>query len=86
MGDQIFNARMMGNNLKVGVEVEKGEEDGRLTKESVCKAVNTVMDEGDAYGNKVRENHAKIREILLDKKLESTYIDCFDQELQNLLH
>ncbi|KAF8008022.1 hypothetical protein BT93_K1877 [Corymbia citriodora subsp. variegata] len=85
VGDQIFNARMMGNNLKVGVEVEKGEEDGRLTKEAVCKAVRTVTDEGDAYGNEVRENHAKIREVLLDKKLESTYIDCFDQELQNLL-
>ncbi|XP_030466466.1 cyanidin 3-O-galactoside 2''-O-xylosyltransferase FGGT1-like [Syzygium oleosum] len=86
VGDQIFNARMMGNNLKVGVEVEKGEEDGRLTKDSVWKAVRTVMDEGDAYGSKVRENHAKIKEVLLDKKLESTYIDCFDEELQNLLH
>ena len=42
VGDQILNARMMSNNLKVGVEVEKGE-DGLFTKESVCKAVNKVM-------------------------------------------
>ncbi|KAL4620512.1 hypothetical protein ACB092_06G159800 [Castanea dentata] len=38
VGDQILNARMMSNNLKVGVEVEKGE-DGLFIKESVCKMV-----------------------------------------------
>ncbi len=30
-GDQIINARLMGEDLKVGVEVEKGEEDGLFT-------------------------------------------------------
>ena len=29
-GDQIINARLLGGDLKVGVEIEKGEEDGRL--------------------------------------------------------
>ncbi|KAJ7981536.1 Glycosyltransferase [Quillaja saponaria] len=42
-GDHIFNARLMSNNLKIGVEVEKGEEDGLFTKESVCKAVRPVI-------------------------------------------
>jgi hypothetical protein len=37
--DQIINARVMANNWKVGVEIEKGEEDGLFTKGSVCKAV-----------------------------------------------
>jgi len=32
-GDQILNARMMANNLEVGVEVEKGE-DGMYTKKT----------------------------------------------------
>lgn len=30
VGDQIINASMMGRNLKIGVEVEKGEEDRML--------------------------------------------------------
>jgi hypothetical protein len=37
--DQVINARVMANNWKVGVEIEKGEEDGLFTKGSVCKAV-----------------------------------------------
>ncbi|KAL2331594.1 hypothetical protein Fmac_019175 [Flemingia macrophylla] len=38
---------MLSAKLKVGVEVEKGEEDGLFTKESVCKAVKTVMEDGN---------------------------------------
>ncbi|KAM3745338.1 hypothetical protein ACB098_06G118800 [Castanea mollissima] len=38
VGDQILNATMMSNNLKVGEGVEKGE-DGLFIKESVCKMV-----------------------------------------------
>ncbi|KAF3444040.1 hypothetical protein FNV43_RR13730 [Rhamnella rubrinervis] len=81
---QIFNARMMANNLKVGVEVEKGEEDGLFTRDSVCKAVKTVMEESSEVGKEVRENHAKIREMLLKKDLESSYVDNFIEKLQKL--
>ncbi|KAF3444043.1 hypothetical protein FNV43_RR13733 [Rhamnella rubrinervis] len=84
VGDQIFNARMMANNLKVGVEVEKGEEDGLFTRDSVCKAVKTVMEESSEVGKEVRENHAKIREMLLKKDLESSYVDNFIEKLQKL--
>ncbi|KAK7845449.1 udp-glycosyltransferase 79b30 [Quercus suber] len=45
VGDQIINARLMGRDFKVGVEVKKGEEDGLFTREGVCKAVRAVMDE-----------------------------------------
>ena len=34
-GDHIIQARLMGGDLKVGVEVEKGEEDGLFTREGV---------------------------------------------------
>ncbi|KAK0577973.1 hypothetical protein LWI29_003125 [Acer saccharum] len=34
-GDQIIQARLMGGDLKVGVEVEKGEEDELFTREGV---------------------------------------------------
>ncbi|KAK0579979.1 hypothetical protein LWI29_034427 [Acer saccharum] len=55
VGDQIINARLMGGDLKVEVEVEKGEEDGLFTKEGVCRAVMTVMDENSEVGKQVRE-------------------------------
>ncbi|XP_057430652.1 UDP-glycosyltransferase 79B30-like [Lotus japonicus] len=85
VGDQILNARMMANNLQVGVEVEKGEEDGLYTKESVCKAVSIVMDDENETSKKVRANHARIREMLLNKDLESSYIDNFCKKLQEIV-
>ncbi|ESW04942.1 hypothetical protein PHAVU_011G138500 [Phaseolus vulgaris] len=83
--DHIINARMMGSNLKVGVEVQKGEEDGWFTKESVSKAVKTVMDEENEVGREVRENHAKLRNCLVSPDLESICVDNFCQKLQDLL-
>ncbi|XP_004293911.1 PREDICTED: UDP-glycosyltransferase 79B6-like [Fragaria vesca subsp. vesca] len=83
--DQIINARMMSGELKVGVEVEKGDEDGLFTKEGVCKAVKAVMDENSEVGKEVKINHAKWREFLSSKGLESSYIDDFVQKLHKLL-
>ncbi|XP_057450688.1 UDP-glycosyltransferase 79B30-like [Lotus japonicus] len=85
VGDQIVNARMMANNLQVGVEVEKGEEDGLYTKESVCKAVSIVMDDENETSKNVRANHARLREMLANKDLESSYIDNFCKKLQEIV-
>ncbi|KAK7272435.1 hypothetical protein RJT34_29028 [Clitoria ternatea] len=82
--DHIINARMMGN-LKVGVEVEKGEEDGLFTKESLCKAVNVVMDDENEFGREVKANHTRLRNLLLNQDLESKCVDGFCQKLQDLL-
>ncbi|RDX74575.1 UDP-glycosyltransferase 79B30, partial [Mucuna pruriens] len=84
VGDQILNARMMGNNLEVGVEVEKGD-DGMYTKESVCKAVSIVMDEENETSTKVRDNHTRLRNLLLDKDLESSYVDNFCKRLREIV-
>ncbi|KAK7857373.1 udp-glycosyltransferase 79b30 [Quercus suber] len=84
-GDQIINARLMGGDLKVGVEVEKGEEDGLFTREGVCKAVKAVMDDDSEVGKEVRANHTKWREFLSSKGLENSYIDNFVQKLYTLL-
>ena len=64
VGDQIINARLMGRDFKVGVEVEKGDEDGLFTREGVCKAVRAVMDEDSLVGKEVRDNHAKWRVLV----------------------
>ncbi|CAK9181877.1 unnamed protein product [Ilex paraguariensis] len=85
VGDQIINARVMGGYLKVGVEVERGEEDGLFTKDSVCKAIRSVMEVDSEVGKEVKANHAKWREFLLSEGLESSYIDGFVQKLGGLL-
>ncbi|KAK4255654.1 hypothetical protein QN277_008627 [Acacia crassicarpa] len=83
--DQTFIARMYGQSLRAGVEVKKGEEDGLFTKESVCEAVKSVMDEESEIAKEVRENHAKLKNILLRDNLEFNYIDNFCHQLQDLL-
>lgn len=81
-GDQVINARVMGEVFKVGVEVKKGEDDGLFTKESVCDAIKMVMDDGSEIGKEVRENHAKWRDLLLKEGVESSYIADFVDKLR----
>ncbi|CAI0557828.1 unnamed protein product, partial [Linum tenue] len=84
-GDQIINARLMGGDLKVGVEVEKREEDGKFTRGGVCEAVRLVMEEGSVVGEMVRENHRKWREFVLSVGVEDRYVKEFVHKLQALL-
>ncbi|XP_014522032.1 anthocyanidin 3-O-glucoside 2''-O-glucosyltransferase [Vigna radiata var. radiata] len=83
--DHVINARSLSRKLKVGVEVEKGEEDGLFSKESICKAVKSLMDDDSEVAREVRQNHAKLRNFLLSDNLESSCVDLFCQQLQNLL-
>lgn len=85
MGDQFINARIMSGDLKVGVEVEKSEEDGVFTKEAVCNVVRAVLDNESEVGQMVRANHAKWRDFLLSKGLENSYVDDLVQKLHSLL-
>ncbi|EXC30541.1 UDP-glycosyltransferase [Morus notabilis] len=81
VGDQIINARMMSGDLRVGVEVKRGNESGAFTREGVCKAVKDAMDDESEVGKEVRTNHDKWREFLLSKGLEDSYIDGFVEKL-----
>ena len=83
--DHIMNARVMSAKLKVGVEVDKGEEDSFFTKDSVCKAVKSVMDDESEVAREVRANHAKLRNLLLSNSVESSCVDSFCLRLQELL-
>ncbi|CAI9087359.1 OLC1v1021414C1 [Oldenlandia corymbosa var. corymbosa] len=85
LGVQFISARVMGGDLRVGVEVKKGDEDGWFTKDAVCEAIQLVMDENSDVGKDVRANHAKWKEFLLRDGLESSYIDEFVHKLQGLL-
>ncbi|MCL7046624.1 hypothetical protein MKW94_025869 [Papaver nudicaule] len=86
IGDQMINARLMAGDLKVGVEVERGEKDCWYKKESICNAVLLVMDENGEVSREVRHNHAKWKEFLLKDNLESSYTDEFIAKLQGMLY
>ncbi|KAL0300694.1 UNVERIFIED_CONTAM: Cyanidin 3-O-galactoside 2''-O-xylosyltransferase FGGT1 [Sesamum radiatum] len=85
VGDQPINARLMGGDLRVGVEVEKGEEDGLFTREGVMNAVRLVMEDDSEIGKEIRTKHSEWREFLLREGLESSYFDDFVHRLQRLL-
>ncbi|KAJ8541087.1 hypothetical protein K7X08_001903 [Anisodus acutangulus] len=82
--DHILNARLMEQELKVGIEVEK-DENGCFLKESLCKAVKCVMDKESQIGCFVKENHRKLKELLSSPGFMSNYIDNFIHNLYGLL-
>lgn len=84
-GDQLINARLMGGDLKVGVEVERGDEDGLFSREGVVKAIKLAMDGESEIGKETRANHGKWRDFMLRKGLEDSYIHEFDHKLHSLL-
>ncbi|RYQ97187.1 hypothetical protein Ahy_B08g093205 [Arachis hypogaea] len=83
--DHAISARNLESRLKVGIEVVKGEEDGLFSKESLCKAVEIVMNDQNQVGRQVRENHSKIRNLFLSNDFESSCVDGFVRELHCLL-
>ncbi|KAL5080836.1 hypothetical protein RYX36_009257, partial [Vicia faba] len=75
-GDQFLNSKLIANDLKAGIEVKRRDEDGFFEKEDVLEAVKGVMVEVDKeIGKKIRENHRKWREFLLDKEIQNKFIE-----------
>ena len=83
LSDQTFNARLLAEELKVAVEVER-EENGWVSKESLCKAIKSVLDEESEVGCLVKKNHAKWKETLMSQGFMSNYIDNFVRQLLDL--
>ena len=85
--DNFINARLMSEVLRVGVgvEVERGEDDGFISKEGVRSAIMTVMKEENEVGREIRANHAKWREFLFKDGLREAYTDELDEKLLGLV-
>lgn len=83
LGDQILNTRLLSNELKVALEVER-DENGWFTKENLCKIIISVMDEGSELGELIKKNHAKCKETLTRQGFMSGYIEEFVKGLHNL--
>ncbi|CAK7324426.1 unnamed protein product [Dovyalis caffra] len=84
LGDQILNTRLMAEELKVAVEVERDEK-GWFTKENLSNAIKSVMDKDSEVGSMLKKNHTRWREMLGNQGFMSSYIDKFYQNMQELI-
>nr|AND01132.1 putative UDP-glycosyltransferase 1 [Linum usitatissimum] len=82
--DQIVSTIFMVKELEVALEVDK-DENGWISKEEVCRAIEAVMDEESVVGKEVRRNHLKLREVLGDGRLMDKYVDDFVDQLRTLV-
>ncbi|XP_019095929.1 PREDICTED: UDP-glycosyltransferase 79B9-like [Camelina sativa] len=85
LSDQVLNTRLMSEELEVSVEVQR-EKTGWFSKESLSVAITSVMDKDSEVGNRVRKNHARIKEILVSPGLLTGYTDKFIETMQNLVN
>ncbi|KAH0751464.1 hypothetical protein KY290_004684 [Solanum tuberosum] len=83
LGDQILNTRLLANELKVALEVER-DENGWFTKENLCNIIKSVMDEGSELGELIKKNHVKWKETLTRPGFMSGYIEEFINDLHNI--
>lgn len=74
VGDQFFNARFMAGDLQVGVEIERGEDDGSFTRDDVCKAIRSVMDEKSELGKRVKANYLRWKDFFTKEGVDESYI------------
>nr|ARA71422.1 uridine diphosphate-glycosyltransferase [Microcos paniculata] len=81
--DQILNTKLMAHELKVAVEVERGE-NKQISKEDLSHAIKLVMDKDSEIAVVLKTNHATLKEILSKEDLQEEYINNFIQGLQSL--
>ncbi|GMY19378.1 UDP-glycosyltransferase 79B9-like [Fagus crenata] len=84
LGDQILNARLIVEELKVAVEVER-EDNGWISKERLSEAIISVMDKDSEVGGLLKYNHAKLKEALTSEGVQERYLDTFIENLHGLL-
>ncbi|KAL9246445.1 hypothetical protein vseg_019979 [Gypsophila vaccaria] len=84
LSDQILNTKIMTEELKVGVEVETGK-NGWVSKESLCKAIMSVMDDKSDIGNLVKKNHQMWKGVFSDPNFMNGYVRNFIEDLQALV-
>ncbi|XP_058079768.1 UDP-glycosyltransferase 91C1-like [Magnolia sinica] len=73
-GDQGLNSRAM-EERRVGVVVERNEQDGSFTREAVTKCLKLVM--GEDEGGPIRSNAREMMKIVADKERHDQYIKEF---------
>ncbi|GLJ53004.1 hypothetical protein SUGI_1128820 [Cryptomeria japonica] len=81
--EQGITARLIAEDLKLGVEVRRNEEDGSFTKDDVAKAVRAVMVEDES--ERIKSNVEEISRVLTsnDCQVRRTNISNFVSALKD---
>ncbi|XP_015899104.2 UDP-glycosyltransferase 79B6 [Ziziphus jujuba] len=85
LGDQVINTNLLVEELKVAVKVER-EDKGWFTKESLSKAIKSVMNRDSEVGILVKKNHVRLKEVLGKPGFTSGYIDKFVLGLHEIVN
>ncbi|KAL5554439.1 hypothetical protein UlMin_041840 [Ulmus minor] len=87
ISEQIMNCRLLVEELKVAVEVEREENYNKkrwFSKESLSRAIKSVMDKDCEVGIMLKQNHQKWREVFTEPGFMSEYIDKFVHDLERI--
>ncbi|CAN6469681.1 unnamed protein product [Victoria cruziana] len=82
--DQFLNAKLVVKRLKAGVSVKRRSRDGWFTREAVCEAVSIAVKDETETAKTMRANNAKLREFLLDEKVQRQYMQGFVTKLKDM--
>lgn len=83
-GDQFINAKLISQDLKTGVEVNRKDEDGYFGKQDIYEAVKTVMvDVDEEPGRSIRANQEKFHKFLVDNEIQDKFISDLVAELKS---
>uniref|UniRef100_A0A803MBQ1 Glycosyltransferase n=2 Tax=Chenopodium quinoa TaxID=63459 RepID=A0A803MBQ1_CHEQI len=85
LADQKLFSKILVEEVKVAVQVERGEDGSWVSKESLCKAVELVMNEESEIGILVKKNHEIWRKKLLDPGYMRGNINSFINDLESLV-
>ncbi|XP_021731291.1 UDP-glycosyltransferase 79B7-like [Chenopodium quinoa] len=83
--EQVLFTKIFTTELKVAVEVDRGEDGIWVSRESLCKAIKSVMDESCEISGLIKKNHEICRQKLGQPGLMSGYFDKFVKDLQALV-
>ncbi|XP_021747968.1 UDP-glycosyltransferase 79B6-like [Chenopodium quinoa] len=83
--EQFLFTKIFTTELKVAVEVERGEDGMWVSRESLSKAIKSVMGENSEISGLVKKNHEIWRQKLAQPVLMSGYFDKFVKDLQVLV-
>ncbi|KAF3777494.1 UDP-glycosyltransferase [Nymphaea thermarum] len=82
--DQFLNAKLVVKRLKAGVAVKRRSKDGWFTRVAVCEAVRMAMKNETEKARTMRANNAKLREFLLNEKVQQQYIQDLVGKLKEM--
>ncbi|XP_031486105.1 UDP-glycosyltransferase 79A2-like [Nymphaea colorata] len=82
--DQFLNAKLVVKRLKAGVSVKRRSRDGWFTREALCEAVKMAMKDETEKAKAMRANNTKLREFLLNEKVQQQYVQGFVAKLKEM--